>query len=38
VSRLSRENVGASSLKTLWASTACYRDSFTFLPSVVYTL
>jgi hypothetical protein len=30
VSRLSRENVGASTSQTLWAFAACYRDSFTF--------
>jgi hypothetical protein len=30
VSRLSRENVGASTFTTLWAFAVCYRDSFTF--------
>jgi hypothetical protein len=28
VSRLFRENVGASTSTTLWAFMACYRDSF----------
>jgi hypothetical protein len=27
---IARENVGASATRTLWVSTACYRDSFTF--------
>jgi hypothetical protein len=30
--RTGLENVGASTSPTLWAPTACYRDSFTILP------
>jgi hypothetical protein len=32
VSRLSRKMWEPRRLTTLWASTACYRDSFTFFP------
>jgi hypothetical protein len=31
LSRLSKENTEPRRLTTLWAFTACYRDSFTFI-------